>query len=427
MNSVENVKGKFSFRYARHVFWRSGALVPLLVVCAISAAFAVDPPPGGGYPNQNTAEGQDALFDLSTGADDTAIGFDALYNNTTGTANTAVGNLAMSDNTTGFSNTAVGSQALLGNTTGTYNVAMGENAMVANSTGGDNVAIGYTALQARTNAFDNVGIGFGALSLGTTGDSNTAVGHSAMAFSTGIQNTALGDSAMNSASGNFNVAVGRAAGVNFSGDENIVIGHYAGQNLTTGSNNIEIGNQGVAHDANVIRLGDPATQRKTFIAGISRTAVAGGVAVMVTNQGQLGVATSAGRYKENIQPMDKSSEAVLSLKPVTFRYEKELDPEAIPQFGLVAEDVAKVNPDLVVRDEDGKPYTVRYEAVNAMLLNEFLKEHKAFLEEQRKVQELEANAARQQERIESLAAGLQKVTDQLELSKPAPRTVLNNQ
>ena len=125
--------------------------------------------------------------------------------------------------------------------------------------------------------------------------------------------------------------------------------------------------------------------------------------------------------------MAESSEAILSLKPVTFRYKKELDPEAIPQFGLVAEDVAKVNPDLVVRDEDGKPYTVRYEAVNAMLLNEFLKEHKAFLEEQRKVQELEANAARQQKRIESLAAGLQKVTDQLELSNPAPRTVLNNQ
>ena len=223
-----------------------------------------------------------------------------------------------------------------------------------------------------------------------------------MSFATGIENTALGDSAMNSATGNFNVAVGHAIGLSLAGDENIVIGHYAGQNLTTGSNNIEIGNQGVARDTNVIRLGDPTAQRKTFIAGISRTAVAGGVAVMITSQNQLGAATSSARYKENIQPMDKSSKAVLSLKPVTFRYKKELDPEAIPQFGLVAEDVAKVNPDLVVRDEDGKPYTVRSEAENAMLLNEFLKEHKAFLEEQRKVQELEANATRQQKRLNRL-------------------------
>jgi hypothetical protein len=193
---------------------------------------------------------------------------------------------------------------------------------VANITGGGNVAIGYTALQAHTNGFDNVAIGFGAMSLGTTGDSNTAVGHSAMAFATGIQNTGLGDSAMNSAAGNFNVAVGRAAGVSLAGDKNIVIGHYAGQNLTSGSNNIEIGNQGVARDKNVIRLGDPTVQRKTFIAGISTSPVAGGVAVMITNQGQLGVATSSARYKENIQPMDKSSEAILSLKPVTFRYKK---------------------------------------------------------------------------------------------------------
>ena len=427
MNSPENVKGKFDFRYARYVFWHCGAIVPLLVICVVSTAFAVDPPPGGGYPNQNTAEGQDALFDLTTGADDTAVGFQTLYNNTTGTANTAVGNLAMSDNTTGFSNTAVGNQALLGNTTGTYNVAMGENAMVANTTGGGNVAIGYTALQAHTNGFDNVAIGFGAMSLGTTGSYNTAVGNVAMSFATGIENTALGDSAMNSATGNFNVAVGRAAGLSLAGDENIVIGHYAGQNLTTGSNNIEIGNQGVARDTNVIRLGDPTTQRKTFIAGISRTAVVGGVAVMVTNQGQLGVATSSARYKENIQPMDKSSEAVLSLKPVTFRYKKELDPEAIPQFGLVAEDVAKVNSDLVARDDQGKPYTVRYDAVNTMLLNEFLKEHRTVQELQRIATRQEATISKQQKQIEALTTGLQKVTDQLELSKPAPRTVLNNQ
>ena len=246
------------------------------------------------------------------------------------------------------------------------------------------------------------------MSLGTTCSYNTAVSNVAMSFATGTENTALGDSAMNSATGNFNVAVGRAAGVSLAGDENIVIGHYAGQNLTTGSNNIEIGNQGAAHDANIIRLGDPTTQRKTFIAGISRTAVAGGVAVMVTNQGQLGVATSSARYKENIQAMAKSSEAILSLKPVTFRYKKELDPEAISQFGLVVEDVAKVDPDLVARDEDGKPYTVRYEAVNAMLLNEFLKERSTVQQQQKEIDVLKAQ-------LEEQATLIQKVSDKLEM------------
>ena len=234
-------------------------------------------------------------------------------------------------------------------------------------------------------------------------------------------NTALGDSAMNTATGSNNVAVGRAAGLNLAGGNNIMIGQYGGQNVTTCSNNIEIGNQGAPHDANIIRLGDPATQRKTFVAGISRTAVAGGVAVMITNQGQLGVATSAARYKENIQPMAKSSEAILSLKPVTFRYKKELDPEAIPQFGLVAEDVAKVDPDLVARDDQGKPYTVRYDAVNAMLLNEFLKEHSTVQEQQKEIDALKAQLKEQ-------AALIQKVSARVEASNPALQTVvLNNQ
>ena len=430
----------------RNAAWRRGAFVigfASLAFCA--GAFALDPPPGGGYPNEVTALGEDALFSQSIGGlEATALGYQALYYNTTGTQNTAVGRSALHNNTAGGANVAVGDNALYGNTTGTWNVAIGRNALVANTTGGGNVAVGYTALQAHTNGFDNVAIGFGALSTGTTGDSNTAVGHIAMAFSTGSQNTAVGDSAMNQATGDFNVAIGRAAGLNLAGDNNIMIGQYAGQNVTTGANNIEIGNQGAAHDAKIIRLGDTAVQRKTFIAGISRATVAGGVAVMITNQGQLGVATSAAGYKENIQPMAKSSEAILSLKPVTFRYKKELDPEAIPQFGLVAEDVEKVDPDLVARDDDGKPYTVRYEAVNAMLLNEFLKEH-------RRVETLEATVARQQsinaeqqKQIEALTASLkgqaaqiQKVRAQvamtslsrggLEASKSSPQIVLNNQ
>ena len=141
--------------------------------------------------------------------------------------------------------------------------------------------------------------------------------------------------------------------------------------------------------------------------------------VIIDTDGHLGTTTSSARYKQNVQPMDKSSEAILALKPVTFRYKKELDPEGIPQFGLVAEQVEKVNPDLVARDEQGKPYTVRYEAVNAMLLNEFLKEH-------RKVQNLEAVVVQQQKQIESLARGLQSVSTQIEMSKDAPQVVVNN-
>jgi len=149
--------------------------------------------------------------------------------------------------------------------------------------------------------------------------------------------------------------------------------------------------------------------------------------VVVNASGQLGVAASSARFKDAIKPMDKASEAILALKPVTFRYKHELDPKGIPQFGLVAEQVEKVNPDLVARDEQGKPYTVRYEAVNAMLLNEFLKEHKAFVEEQRKVQEQGKTIAHLEKQVETLAAGLQKVSAQLELSKRSPQTVLNNQ
>jgi hypothetical protein len=160
------------------------------------------------------------------------------------------------------------------------------------------------------------------------------------------------------------------------------------------------------------------------IAGISGVTVAGGVGVIVDTNGQLGTVVSSERFKDAIKPMDKASEAILALKPVTFRYKHKLDPEGIPQFGLVAEQVEKVNPDLVACDEQGKPYTVRYEAVNAMLLNEFLKEHRK-VEQQRK--DFEAALAQQQKQIDVLTAGLQKVSAQLEVSKAAPQTALNDQ
>jgi uncharacterized coiled-coil protein SlyX len=294
--------------------------------------------------------------------------------------------------------------------------------MDSNTTGVNNTATGVSALAHNTGGNDNTATGYEALHSNTTGVDNTANGYEALANnSTGFNNTADGFAALHS---------------NTSGSSNIALGNLAGGNLTTGSNNIDIGNGGVVGEAAKIRIGTRGMQTATFIAGIHGVAVRG-TAVMVSSSGQLGVAPSSERFKEAIKPMDKASEAILALKPVTFRYKKELDPEKLPQFGLVAEQVEKVDPDLVARDEEGKPYTVRYEAVNAMLLNEFLKEHRKVEAQQAAIAELKltvaqqrtdsvSTIARQQKRIEALTAGLEKVRAQLELNKPAPQTVLNN-
>ena len=257
----------------------------------------------------------------------------------------------------------------------------------------------------------NTAIGIGA-STNTTGYANTATGTEALFFNTtACCNTAYGFAAL------FNNTIGGS---------NIALGNNAGFNLTTGSNNIDIGNAGLSGDSGYIRIGVSGVQTKTFIAGISGASGTGNPVVINAN-GRLGVRPSSQRFKDEIKPMDEASEAILALKPVTFRYKKEIDPDRTAEFGLVAEDVENVNPALVARDADGKAFTVRYEAVNAMLLNEFLKEH-------RKVQQLEANDAEQQREIKALvatvkeqAAQIQKVSAQLEVSKSAPQTVLNNQ
>src|SRR5438067_10416746 len=354
-------------------------LIPLAVACfALSpTARAVTPAPDGGYPGRNPAEGDSALFSLTMGFDNTAIGFDALYSNTTGNDNTAVGFEALVFNTTGNDNTANGVDALLSNTTGGSNTATGFEALENNTTGNDNTADGVNAL------FSN-----------TTGGSNTASGVGALNFNTtGFFNTAMGDGALfNNTTGNNNIALGLSAGVN----------------LTTGNNNIDIGNNGVADESKTIRIGKQGTQRTTFIAGISGATVPTGVAVIVDSRGHLGTTTSSARFKNNIKPMDKASEAILALKPVTFRYKQDLDPRGIPQFGLVAEDVEKVNPDLVARDEQGKPYTVRYEAVSAMLLNEFLKEHHKVQEQETAITKLKSTVAQQQKDFQAAAARQQE-------------------
>jgi len=198
----------------------------------------------------------------------------------------------------------------------------------------------------------------------------------------------------------------------------VALGSMAGSQQTTGSQNIYIGANigGVAGESDAC-----------YIASIFGQTSASGTPVLINSNNKLGTMTSSKRFKEEIKPMDKASKALFALRPVTFRYKKEIDPAGTAQLGLVAEDVEKVNPDLVVRDKEGKAYSVRYDQVNAMLLNEFLKEHKVFVEQQRKLEQQGATIAHQQKQIEALTAGLQKVSAQLELNNPVPRTVLNDQ
>jgi len=430
--------------------FKNKLILPLLVALAcfglspMARALLPPPPPDGGYPGANTAEGDSALFNLTTGGSNTAIGAAALTSNTGGSSNTAVGVQAVGSNTTGNSNTGIGVDALLSNTTGRENTAIGVDTLFANTTGNDNLACGFEALFHNTIGIQNTATGPFALFRNTTGQFNTANGAGALQANIGgTANTATGESALSdNTSGNNNTASGvnalffnttgqnnTAVGLNAllnnnTGSNNIALGVSAGSNLTTGSNNIEIGALGVAGEANKIRIGRQGTQNGTNIAGIFGVAVAGSQ-VVVNSNGKLGVAASSARFKEAIKPMDRASEALLALKPVTFRYKEELDPTKIPQFGLVAEEVEKVNPDLVVRDDAGKVMTVRYEAVNAMLLNEFLKEHKAFIEEQHKVETLEATVADLIATTKEQAAQIQKVSAQLEASKPAPQVVNN--
>jgi len=364
------------------------AILALACFAFSPAARAISPLPDGGYPFYNTAEGTYALYTFTgvspnNGGENTAIGFEALVHNTSGDHNTATGFQALYSNTTGSANTAVGHNALASNT-GSHNTAVGGGTLASNTIGNENTATGRHALNLNTN---------------------------------GGYNTADGEYALGSSS---------------SASQNTALGYGAGYDLTTGGNNIDIGNLGVATEANTIRIGNPvavvypdgmthAAQTRTYIAGVT-TAVTGSTVVVNTTTHQIGVMTSSARFKDEIKTMDHASEAIFALKPVTFHYKKDLDPDATPQFGLVAEEVQKVNPDLVVRDADGKPYTVRYEAVNAMLLNEFLKEHRKV---ERLTKDFESKLAAQQKQIESLTVGLQKMSAKLALSKPAPQTVRN--
>src|SRR5947207_2107813 len=389
---------------------RGFLLIPLVLACfALSpTARAVLPAPDGGYAGSNTAEGDNALYSLTPGngmgAGNTAIGWEALVYTTIGNFNTANGYAALFRNTTGSDNTAIGASALYKNTTGTENTATGFGTLSTNTTGYNNTANGASALYSNT-----------------TGSANTANGGNALFSNTGIQNTATGYNALYyNTTGAGNTAEGFRALYHNTGSNNIGLGFNAGLNLTGGSGNVCIGAGvfGVAGESNTTRI------RNVY------SSVASARAVYVNSDNKVGTLASSRRFKDEIKPMDKASETILALKPVTFRYKKEIEPNGAIMFGLIAEEVEKVDPDLVTRNDKGEAETVRYDAVNAMLLNEFLKEHRKVEEQQASItelrNELQANAARQQEQIEALTAGLQKVSAQLELKQRAPQTVKNN-
>jgi hypothetical protein len=390
-------------------------LIALLVVCfqLSQNAHAVTPPPDGGYPGNNTAEGTDALFNLTSGTDNTAVGLFSLRSNRTGSFNTAVGSGALILNTAG-QNTATGAQALLNNTTGPKNTADGAFALASNSTGGSNTASGHQALFNNTSGSSNTANGVNALGNNFNGSSNTANGAGALISNGG---------------GNFNTASGASALLhNTTGSRNIALGAAAGKNVTSANNVICIGADG-ANASNTC-----------YIGSIFGALSSGGAAVFINANGKLGTVQCSRRFKDDIKPMEQASDGLFALKPVTFRYKKEIDPKGIPQFGLVAEDVEQVNPDLVVRDNEGKTYSVRYDQINAMLLNEFLKEHRKVQEQEATIAELKSDAAKEKATISQLTKGMeavvaclkdhdakiQKVSDQIEAAKtPVARITLN--
>jgi len=408
---------------------------------------------------QNTNVGTPSFSSNTTGTDDSAFGWKALDGNTTGSQNTALGTLALQNNTVGGNNTAAGHAALQESiifdanhirisNNGSRNTSFGDQAISSLVAGNDNTATGYRALLSNTWGNNNTAVGSEALryyqgirntvnssvclgacnntAVGTralwgsthysNGSNNTAAGYEALKSNdSGTNNTADGFSALiNNVAGSQNTGIGYYALLRSTGSYNISLGQQAGANLTGGDSNIYVGSIGPSSqgsETGVIRIGTKGTangqqDHNTYIAGIYGTPISGSQ-VVVDASGHLGtLPPSSRRFKDDIKPMNQSSEALLSLRPVSFRYKHEVDPNNMPQFGLVAEEVEKVNPDLITRDEEGKPYSVRYDAVNAMLLNEFLKEH-------RKVEEQGEMIAKLEKQIETLSRGLERITAEI--------------
>ena len=415
-------------------------LIGIVCIGLLPKTQAVSPPPDGGYPGGNTAEGTSALLSRTTGTYNTAVGIYSILSLTDGNFNTGVGAGTLLANTAN-ENTATGAGALLSNTSGLGNTANGAFAAFSNTIGGFNTAIGSDALLSNT-ADENTAVGSGALTANTTGTQNTALGVNALTSNTTAgangsgSNTAIGAFALTAnTTGGANTAIGYAALAQGNGGANTAIGDLAGLNIT-GNGNIDIGfhEAGVAGENNTTRIGNIGATAQDSGIYVTLDAVGG------TKLGYVNL-TSSRRFKEDIKPMGAASEELFALKPVNFRYKQAFDPDRSERFGLIAEEVEKVNPALVARDDKGNLTTVRYEAVNAMLLNEFLKEHRAFLKEQRKVDkqqatisQLKSTVAQQEKGMDALAASvkeqalqIQKVSAQIELNKPVARVALKNQ
>jgi hypothetical protein len=324
-------------------------LLPLIMLFLSASAAQAQPYLGVGAGNPGG----------STGANNTALGDNALSSNTTGFFNTAVGFDALRSNTTGFLNTAVGTFSLDVNTTGSLNTAVGTGSLPSNTTGNTNTAVGVEALNHNTTASSNTAVGYEALTFTTTGGNNTALGANALG--------------------------------NTSGTNNIGIGVLAGGNIAGGSYNIDIGNRAPGNESNTIRIGDITRQTATFIAGIDGATASGGIAVYVSSSGQLGTLPSSVRFKEDVESMGEASQDLMKLRPVTFRYKTPYDDGShVLQYGLIAEEVAKVYPGLVQYDDKGQPLTVRYHSINVMLLNEIQKQKAQLDEQEARIQRLEA-------------------------------------
>jgi trimeric autotransporter adhesin len=425
------------------------------------ACFALSPPlkaqcPSGCGAGGNTGLGINVLGNVNpaVGINNTAVGLNALADNTDGFYNVAIGSAALRSNTTGDFNMAIGAGALEQNN-GNFNLAIGFRVAFMNTTGVHLTGIGAAAMRNNTTASFNTAIGADALRENTTTELNVAVGDSALTAFNGTAatdgaNTALGSIALVAlTSGQENVAVGRRA-LQFltGGSNNVGVGWRVGDGVTTGDGNTFLGSQAGANEgpdvSNVVCLGtsgdtQPAgqiTDNRTYIGNIHGVSLGGPapyLTVMVDADGQLGTVVSSARFKKDIEPMDQASEGILKLKPVTFRYKDRDDKnDKTPQFGLIAEQVEKVNRDLVVYGKDGKALSVRYDAVDVMLLNEFLKEHKKVEEQQATIADLKSTVALQQKEMQVFTAQLkeqavqiQKVSAQLEASKPAPKVVTN--
>ena len=458
----------------------SRRLVALVLICLAlaSPARAVFPPPDGGYPGFTTAEGTNSLKNLTVGVANTATGWYSLFANTEGSYNTAVGagtllfnnadlntaigvgalllntggNLntavgvsALQSNTEASRNTAIGSNALSSNITGEFNTAIGESALASNTQGEGNIAVGGSVLSSNTEGNYNTATGYRALLRNTTGTLNTANGKDALYNNTeGQNNSATGFSALfNNTNGSANTAVGRDSLFhNITGTLNTAIGFGALDNNTSGSSNIAVG---VSAGANVTtasgviciyNAGDNVSN-SCYIGNIW-SQPGGTQAVYVNGQGKLGAQVSSQRFKNEIKPMDRSSEVIYDLKPVSFRYKPEIEPTRPLGFGLIAEDVEKINRDLVTRDSDGQVASVRYDAINAMLLNEFLKEHRQVAEQQVRLTELKKDfqtvSAQQREEIRALraqlvdqAALIQKINVQLATRTPTEQLAWTEQ